>query len=255
MSRNDAFYQEEGPRFDQIPAIVFTVPSWNREIRPEEFGKHLQNIVEGVAQTSALSSKVQYRVQYHQIGSAAEWSRTVAIVLEVSAPIVGYLSGLATIAQFALEIIQVFREKEKRESFDQASEDGVVPDFHHPGIGLQVALGIAASHYRGNYGELKRVEAFWHVRTNDRPDAVAFPWGSEIYTITLLQEDERFVYTIRGDGECIEHLMVSGHRVLPLDLPNFLGVESWEHLRCSESGRIASDQLHPFLAESNTLAS
>jgi hypothetical protein len=238
MTNQAGEWPEFAEYFDRVPAVFVSVPSQHRDIHPDDFANQIRPIVEetfGVDPEVALTAQVQK----YQIGSAAEWSRTLAIVIEQAIPTASFLASVVTIAPVVQRLLRRLRDHNTIEMADFIQdESGLIPSAVPPKIGLPMAIGLAGAHYQATYSALQGVSINWFARATDHMSSVEHPSGRETYIIKLEKDHENFIYHISGEGRCTEHFYLAGHRLIPLNIPNWLDEVPYDHPRQLAVGRV-----------------
>lgn len=135
-------------RFDTVPAVLVRVPSWLWDTPPDEYAERIAPIIRETLDHTADEINLRHRVQTYQIRSAAEWSRTLAIVIEHAEPALSYIFSLITIAPYALKLVKKVRNQNQSElSNKQDDASGLPPNAPSPTFGLPIVIGLAAGHY------------------------------------------------------------------------------------------------------------
>jgi hypothetical protein len=141
--------------FDKESALIVTVPTWHWDIHPDEFAAQIKPLVEEALRDADAGSDLRVRVQPYQIGSSAEWSRTLAVVIENALPAVSFIANLVAIAPFAVKIAQKLRGHNNAQLAEQADADtGLHLRVPTSKLGLPIVIGPTGMHYQATYGSL-----------------------------------------------------------------------------------------------------
>jgi hypothetical protein len=238
MDRQDDEAPEYAEYFDTVPAVLVQVPSWQWNTQPDEYAGQMDPIIREVLGDATDEIDLRHRVQIYQIGSAAEWSRTLAIVIEHAEPALSYISSLITIAPYALKLAKRVRDQNQSELSSKPDDAaGLPPKSPAPTFGLPILIGLAARHYQATHSSLGEVGIRWFVRSTDRLGSIGHPTGTETYTVTFNRGEETVIYCITAEGRCTEHLYVMKDRVISLEVPNWLDDQPWDQLKLLASGR------------------
>ncbi len=242
MAHNDPS-PEYAQYFETVPAVIVCVPPWHWHIDPVDYANLIKPLIDETVAESTDGHELHARVQNYQIGSAAEWSRTLAIVIEHAGPTTSFLASVVTIAPFALRLMKKLRIQNDLQTAEPSeNESDVPPKAPPPSIGLPMVIGMASLHYRATYGPLEGVSINWFVRATDHLGSVEHPSGTETYILRLARDGENFIYHVTGEGRCTEHYYSAGGRMLALEIPNWLDEDPYHHPRQLATGRI-DDQL------------
>jgi hypothetical protein len=232
-------YPDESVRFDRDAAIIISAASWDWDIDPSDFANQIQPDLDETLKADPGSVDIRARIHLHQTGSAAEWSRDLVVVFEATGPVLDYISSLIEIAGVGMVLTNRLRERNRtemaeRENNVETSRLNAPP----PTITLPIAIGLAASHYQSNYGPIENTEMLWNARGGLPYASVESPTGNETYTVTIRRNGDVILYTINGEGCCIEHLLITPERVICLQVPDFLNDDPWNRPRQLASGRL-----------------
>lgn len=208
--------------FDTVPAVIVCVPSWYWDIQPDDYAGLIRPLTEDPLPESTDGIEIHVRIQTYQIGSAAEWSRTMAVVIEYAGPTVSFLAGLVTVAPYVLKVMKTLRDHNNTQMAGKSGNEGDQPlNAPPPALGLPMAIGLAGLHYQATYGPLEGVSVNWFARATDHLGSIEHPSGRETYVIKVENNHENFIYHITGEGRCTEHFYLAGHRLISLDIPNW----------------------------------
>lgn len=239
MDNNNDPDSEYAEHFDTVPVVIVSVPSWHWDIHPDDYADLIKPLLDDALAESTDGLEVRLTIQNYQIGSAAEWSRTLAIVVEHAGPTASFLASLVTIAPFALRLVKKFRNQNDIELAEHPEdEDSLPPRASPPRIGLPLVIGLAGMHYMQTYGSLDDVSINWFTRATDRLGSIGHPSGRETYVIKFTRGNENIVYHVTSEGRCTEHYYLAGGRMLALEIPNWLDEDPYHHPRQLSAGRV-----------------
>lgn len=221
------------------PAVIIHVPRESSEEELVGFERELRSLAGAVADRDGDASRpAPPQVGRYQIGSAAEWTYTFAIVWEAAQ----YTPDIAAeIVDWAMrfEFLFIRLKPGSSEPVPEGSTEKDKPLSLRPtelAVTQPAIVSLALSHYHSKYGRVESVDVSWFMRGSQYIDSVSQPSGRETYTVDIHDETSHYVYVVTGKAEPLEHFLLSAGRLHPLEEPIWLGREPSNRFNVSASG-------------------
>lgn len=243
MNKADRSWIAYANDLDRRPAVIVPVP--RDPTKPtldysaaDTYMQHLQELVDTVVADQKYLPPSTVHIGRYQIGSAAEWSGTVAVLLDYAPEALSIGADLIAYAQLALAIAMKIRESRSHATVDDQPTDADPQVVKRPpSLNLPALLGLATEHYGRHYGSIDNVDVRWHARVpNVLGASVGHPVGNETYTFDVNTSMASYVYIVAAEGQALDHFYAVKDRIVPLQLPNWLDLDPFAFPQSWQTG-------------------
>lgn len=206
---------------EQQIAFIAGYPRNIPSISIEEFVGVLYSATESAIASVDGGREVDFTIEKYQIGSAAEWTQTFAVIVNAFPAIVSQGADLITWALAMREAVVTIRGYlRERELASGRNPNVKTPE---PVVNMPFVVGMCLSHFQETVGDLDRISMSRHLRTSKGYlSSAEHPAGYETYTIGIRKGTANYIFVVLSNGRCVEHFVIESSKIKLLSLPDWL---------------------------------